>query len=522
MSDRTSQSRQRSRGGRARATALLGVGTLLAGAGVAGLTPGGATASSHREAPAIAGQPQYDNTDLYAFVDPNHPDQVSLIANWIPFEEPGGGPNFYPWATDAHYDIKIDNDDDAKPDVIYRWKFRDSRTPKAGDSFTGNGTFLYTNGPVTSLKDENLLFRQSYDLQRITVRKGPDRVRTVLDDAPVAPSHVGDAAMPDYQSLRDAAVKTYGDNRHSFAGQTEDPFFLDLRVFDLLYGGNCMSEAGHDSLAGFNTNAVALQVPRGDLTAKGQDVVGIWSTTSRKNSNGAYKQISRLGQPLVNEVVIPYQVKDTFNSLKPTQDAAALPFVKSSELAATLNAVCGTNAPVKDRDDLVQVFLQGVPGINNPKGAGTPSEMLRLNTRWQDGQTFDRLGVLGGDKNGFPNGRRLQDDVVDIAIQAVAGELKGMPNDLGDGVNSNDSAFSSTFPYVGLPHSGSIEKDAPPAQSPQSLLPGAAKGSGPSGGFPVGQVGLIGLGALALMAGAAMARAAARRPVPAAGSTATA
>jgi hypothetical protein len=517
MSDRTSQS---ARGRRARATALLGVGTLLAGAGVAGLAPGGATASSHREAPAIAGQSQYDNTDLYAFVDPNHPDQVSLVANWIPFEEPGGGPNFYPWATDAQYDIRIDNDDDAKPDVIYRWKFRDSRTPKASDSFTGNGTFLYTNGPVTSLKDENLLFRQTYDLQRITVRKGPDKVRKVLDNAPVAPSHVGDAAMPDYRSLRDAAVRTYGTSRHSFAGQSEDPFFLDLRVFDLLYGGDCMSEAGHDSLAGFNTNALALQVPRGDLTAKGQDVVGIWSTTSRKNSNGDYKQVSRLGQPLVNEVVIPYQVKDTFNSLKPTQDAAALPFVENSELAATLNAVCGTNAPVKDRDDLVQVFLQGVPGINNPKGAGTPSEMLRLNTRWQDGQTFDRLGVLGGDKNGFPNGRRLQDDVVDIAIQAVAGELKGMPNDLGDGVNSNDSAFSSAFPYVGLPHSGSIEKDAPPAQSPQSLVPGAARGGGPSDGFPAGQLGLSGLGALALVAGAAMARAAARRP--ATGSTATA
>jgi hypothetical protein len=212
-------------------------------------------------------------------------------------------------------------------------------------------------------------------------------------------------------------------------------------------------------------------------------------------------------------------VKDTFNSLKPTQDAAALPFVKNSELAATLNAVCGTDAPVKDRDDLVQVFLQGVPGINNPQGAGVPSEMLRLNTKWQDGQTFSRLGVLGGDRNGFPNGRRLQDDVVDIAIQAVAGELKGMPNDLGDGVDSNDSAFSSSFPYLGLPHSGSIEKDAPPAQAPQSLLPGAAKGDGPSGGFPAGQVGLIGLGALTLAAGAVMTRSAARRPAT---STATA
>jgi hypothetical protein len=268
--------------------------------------------------------------------------------------------------------------------------------------------------------------------------------------------------MPDYAALRNAAVTTYGGTRKSFAGQAEDPFFLDLRVFDVLYGGNCMTEAGHDSLAGFNVNSLALQVPRSDLTSKGQDVVGIWSTTDRKNSKGAYKQISRLGQPLVNEVVIPYKVKDTFNSLKPSQDAAALPYVQNSELAATLNAVCGTHAPVKNRTDLVQVFLQGVPGINNPKGQGTPSEMLRLNTKWQAGQTFNRLGVLGGDRNGFPNGRRLQDDVLDIALQAVGGELKGMPNDLGDGVNANDKPFSSTFPFLGLPDSGSITKTVGP------------------------------------------------------------
>jgi len=251
--------------------------------------------------------------------------------------------------------------------------------------------------------------------------------------------------MPDYAALRNAAVKSYGGSRKSFAGQAEDPFFLDLRVFDVLYGGNCMTEAGHDSLAGFNVNALALQVPRSDLTSKGQDVVGIWSTTDRKNSKGAYKQISRLGQPLVNEVVIPYKVKDTFNSLKPTQDAAALPYVQNSELAATLNAVCGTHAPVHNRTDLVQVFLQGVPGINNPRGKGTPSEMLRLNTKWQAGQSFNRLGVLGGDRNGFPNGRRLQDDVVDISLQAVGGELKGMPNDLGDGVNTEGDEWAPTI-----------------------------------------------------------------------------
>jgi hypothetical protein len=494
---------QSGRAARARATALVGVGTLLVGGGLAGLGPGGASASSHREAPAISGQPQYDNTDVYAFVDPNTPDKVSLIANWIPFEEPGGGPNFYPWATDARYTIKIDNDDDARADIEYRWTFRDARTPRPSDSFSGNGTFLYTNGPVTSLTDENLLFRQTYTLTR-TVYGG--RTTVLLRNAPVAPSHVGDAGMPNYNALRNAAVRTFQGSRKSFAGQAEDPFFLDLRVFDVLYGGDCMSEAGHDSLAGFNVNSVALQVPRTDLTAKGRDVVGIWSTTDRKNAGGSYRQVSRLGQPLVNEVVIPYHVKDTFNSLRPKDDAAALPFVTEPEAAALLKNVCGVDAPLKNRTDLVQVFLTGVPGINNAEGKGTPSEMLRLNTRRQVGQGFSRLGVLGGDPNGFPNGRRLQDDVLDIALQAVGGELKGNPNDLGDGVDSNDSSFSTTFPYLGLPHSGSITKDAPPAQSPQSLLAGGTRNTGPSDGFPAGEVSLVALGVLAVAAGAAAGR----------------
>ena len=264
-------------------------------------------------------------------MDSQQTDFVNIVANWQPFAEPGGGPNFYPWATDARYNVNIDNDYDGRPDVIYRWTFRDARTPGPKDSFTGNGTFLYNNGPVTSLTDENLLFRQTYDLERIKVRKGPNKTRTLLNNAPAAPSFVGDASMPDYEALRDAAVRSFqGAGRKAFAGQAEDPLFLDLRVFDLLYGGDCMSQAGHDSLAGFNVNTLALHVPRRDLVANGRAVVGIWSTTDRQNAKGNYKQISRLGQPLVNEVVIPYQVKDTFNALKPRQDAAALPFVKNS------------------------------------------------------------------------------------------------------------------------------------------------------------------------------------------------
>jgi hypothetical protein len=432
------------------------------------------------------------------------------VPNGPPFSEPSGGPTFHPRATDARHPTQIDTDYDAKPDVVYRGKFRNSRTPKAKDSFTGNGTFLTNTGPVTSLKDKNLLFRQTYTLKRIQVRKGKDKVRTLLKNAPVAPSFVGDASMPNYNALRDAAIKSFqGSGRQAFAGQAEDPFFLDLRVFDVLYGGDCATEAGHDTLAGFNVNTLAIKVQRRDLVANGRAVVGIWSTTDRKNARGGFKQVSRLGQPLVNEVVIPYQVKDTFNSLKPRQDAAALPFVLNSELAATLNAVCGTSAPVKNRTDLAQIFLKGLPGINNPRGKERAAEYLRLNTEWQKGQTDSRLGVLGGDKNGFPNGRRLSDDVVDIALQAVGGVLKGnaeQAKTLGDGVNKNDTEFGADFPYVALPHSGSITKDAPPADSGSALLTGGTTNTGGNGGFPTGQVSLLGFGALAMMAGAVVAR----------------
>jgi hypothetical protein len=496
---------------KARATALLGVGTLLVGGGIAGLAPGSASASSHREAPGILGQPQYDNTDVYAFVSPDKTNTVTLVSNWDPFEEPGGGPNFYPWATDAHYNIKIDNDQDAKADIVYTWQFHTTRTPGPKDSFSGNGTFLSNNGPVTSLTDENLLLRQTYTLTRHVFGHG---TKVLVKNAPAAPSFAGDASMPDYSALRNAAIRTYGGSRKVFAGQADDPFFLDLRVFDVLYGGNCGTEVGHDSLAGFNVNSVALQVPRSDLTSK-KDVVGVWSTTDRKNAKGQYRQISRLGQPLVNEAVIPYRVKDTFNSIPPSKDAAALPFVQKPELAQLLNKVCGFNAPTANRKDLVQIFLQGIPGINKAKGAVTPSEELRLNTRWQANQPGNsRLGVLGGDKNGYPNGRRLADDVLDISLQAVGGEVAGTlgkgsgntdnPNDLGDAVNVNDAGFGAHFPYLALPHSGSVTKTTTPTNSGQTLLTGG--GQSPRGGFPAGQVGLIGLGALALVGGAIAAR----------------
>ncbi len=501
------------RTGRARHLSWLACGVLLAGTGLAGLAPGTASASSHREAPGITDTPKVDNTDVYAFVSPDKANSVTLIANWIPFEEPAGGPNFYPWETGARYEIHVDNNGDAKADITYRWRFRNVRAPRPSDSFTGLGTFLYNNGPVTSLTDPNLLFRQQYTLKVITHGK----TRTLTRYGRVAPSNVGKASMPAYESLRDAAIQRAGGVK-TFAGQAEDPFFLDLRLFDLLFGdqGTCNKEIGHDTLNGYNVNTIALKVPTRMLRTKSDPVIGVWSTTSRLNGDGHMVQVSRLGQPLVNELVIPYQLKDAFNSIDPTKDAVALPYVLKPELASLLKNVCGVNAATRNRQDLVTIFLTGIKGLNQPKNV-TPSEQLRLNTSIPPTRYPKRLGVLAGDLAGFPNGRRLADDVVDIELQAAGGLLAGTlgPNSgnrdnkaagaLGDAVDRNASGFGRDFPYVGLPHSGSVPQYSPPARHGETLLTGG-DGRSPSGGQPTGALLALGLGLLAIVAGAVGSR----------------
>lgn len=427
--------------GRRRTSRLVATGALaLAGVVTAGLaTAGPAAASSHREAPGVAGTPRVDTTDVYAFLSPDKQDTVTLVANWLPFSEPTGGPNFYTFDDDAWYDIAVDTDGNAKPDVIYRWDFR--------TRVRNGNSFLYNTGPVRSLKDPNLNVVQTYDVSEY--RKG--KWNRIVKDAIVAPSNVGKASMPDYASLRRQAVYRYG-GKDVFAGQADDPFFLDLRVFNLLYGGN-LSEVGNDTLAGYNVNSVAIRVPVSELGGS-KNIIGVVSQTSKKDSHGKYRQVSRLGNPLVNEVVIPIKEKDRFNASVPKDDGQFLKFVTNPELPKVVEKVAGIKAPAEPRNDLVQVFLTGVPGLNQPRNV-TPSEQLRLNLKPFWGQKYNRLGVIGGDKNGFPNGRRLTDDVVDAALQVVEGELVGSPNDLSDKVDANDVRFEREFPYVGLPTSGS-------------------------------------------------------------------
>jgi hypothetical protein len=425
---------------------MFAAGTALLATGAAGLASLQATASSHREAPLISGQPEYDNTDVYAFVSPDKPDTTTLIANFLPFQEPAGGPNFFKFASDAAYDVNLDTDGDAQQDIAFRFTFK--------DSFRNPNTFLYNTGPVTSLNDPDLNFRQTFDLEVVQFKKGrPVRSRKLASKAQVAPSNVGKASMPDYKTLRKQAIKKLTGGGQAFAGQADDPFFADLRVFDLLYGAN-LKEVGNDTLRGYNVNTVALQVPTKLLASAKQPIVGVFTTVSRRNASGKQVQVSRLGAPLVNEVVLPVKAKDRFNGSKPKDDAQFGKFVTNPELPKLIEAIYKIKAPAEPRNDLVQVFLTGVPKLNQPPKVKA-SEMLRLNTSIKPAKAPKRLGVLDGDNAGFPNGRRLTDDVIDISLQAVEGELLGKKNDLGDAVDSNDQAFEKSFPYVAQPIAGS-------------------------------------------------------------------
>lgn len=450
-----------------RALLGLGVAAALTASSLALLRTDSGDASSHREAPAIAGDPRNDNTDVYAFVSPDKAGTVTLLSNWIPFQEPQGGPNFYTFDTKSRYNIKIDNNGDAKPDITYRWTFRD-------EDRRGTDTFLYNNGPVTSLDDRNLLYRQRYTLKRIA----HGRTTTLVEGGIVAPSNVGPASMPDYATLRSQAVTGLRGGGKAFAGQSDEAFFLDLRVFDLLYGGD-LTQVGQDTTKGYNVSTLGLQVPVEDLVLKGDTkrnpVIGVWSTTDKFNGR-RHVQVSRLGNPLVNEVVAPAGLKDAFNALPPDRDADVPALVKrvtDPEVARLLQSVYGIKAPPAPRADLVQIFLTGVAKGNGPIAADLnalslnkdvrgvrPAEMLRLNTAVPPSKDPDRLGVLAGDPQGFPNGRRLGDDVVDIALQAVAGAArtgKLVPG-LTDKVDANDKPFGPAFPYIPLPSNVAVNQ----------------------------------------------------------------
>lgn len=448
-----------------------------------------AFASSHREAPLITEDPTMDNTDVYVFRSPDAPNTVTIIANYIPLEEPGNGPNFYNFSTAGVYEIHIDNNGDAKEDITYQFQFR--------NDLRNANTFLYNTGPVLTLDSANLNFRQFYTVNRIAGARRTGAMTNLGGQFQVAPANIGPKSTPDYAALANGAVFDLGNNAGKvFAGPRDDSFFVDIgSIVDLLtlrpvqqlhkIPPVAQSANGVDGLKGYNVHTIAIQVPISQLVSGGQvpananaanAVIGVWASSSRsrvtvlnpalgRQSLGGLTQVSRLGMPLVNEVVLSRAFKDIFNGSEPSGDAPLFTSnetfrnrVLNPETATLMNALYGVDVPPAPRNDLVQVFLTGLPGANQPPNV-TPAEMIRLNVAVPVTASPNRLGALAGDLGGFPNGRRLTDDVVDISLRVVAGVLvpgydKSPNNALTDGVDANDKAFLTTFPYAALPHQG--------------------------------------------------------------------
>ena len=423
--------------------------------------------SSHREAPLTSIDPTGDNTDTYAFTAQDAPGALTIVGTWVPFEDPAGGPNFYKFDDNAHYYLNIDNTGDGVADVRYLFDFKTKVRNK--------NSFLYTNGqPVDSVNSPNRNVVQTYSVTRIA--KGHSRV--IARKVPTPPSNVGPKTIPNYEQAQAGAIKGLPGGGKVFAGQREDPFFAALgRIFDTvnLTGAGLGNQGGGvDDLAGYAVQSIVLQVPESDVTRDGKSVaddkaanavVGVWASTERQaisvngKGHGSFTQISRLGNPLVNEVIIPLGQKDRFNRTQPKDDATNYgQYVLQPELAAVLNKLFPgqVNAPEKNRTDIVQAVLQGIPGLNAFPGAAgkNATDTLKINLGTPPSASPNRLGVLAGDNAGYPNGRRLTDDAVDIDLQVVAGALKDNKVPLGDGVNQNDVQFLSEFPYVAPPKPG--------------------------------------------------------------------
>ncbi len=476
---------------RARRRWLVAVPLAATAAAVAvALAPPFGGASSHREAPSISEDPTADNTDVYAFRSPDAPDTATLVANFVPFEEPAGGPNFYRFSDNVKYEIKVDNTGDGKEDVTYEFRFK--------TKIKNPNTFLYNTAAITydAAKGEytNLNLTQTYTVRKITYDdKGRAQVRTIGRDLLTPPNNVGPRSTPNYESLVAPAIYSAKSGTKVFAGQRDDPFYADIGgIFDLLgfrsAPPGAFETGGVDGLKGYSVNTIALQVPITQLTGtKGvptdvndtNSVVGVYSTASRpvigKGGKTRWQQVSRLGEPLINEVVIPLGKKDLWNRSDPADDKQFERHYLKPELAGILNALYAIGAPTENRVDLTAVLLTGIPP-NNPLGAPTTqiskkpakADLLRVNLAVPPTTgTQNRIGLLAGDGDGFPNGRRLVDDVVDIEERAVAGVIApvfGLPAPngsnaalaplLGDGVNANDVPFLPSFPYVATPGSG--------------------------------------------------------------------
>jgi hypothetical protein len=448
--------------------------------------------SSHREAPEISKDPVADNTDVYAFVSPDRPETVTLIANYIPLQQPNGGPNFYEFGDDVLYEIHVSNAGDARADVTYQFRFT--------TTIRNEDTFLYNVGPISSLDDPNWNRPQKYTVTRI-LRDGGS---TVLGtDLAVPPVNVGVRSTPNYPKLAAAAIHDLGHQRRVFAGQRAEGFHVDLgsifdlgtlRPFEMAHLIPSAAAVGVNGGQGLNVHSIALQVPISDLTRHGNaphavldpgSVIGVWASASRRKSRvfdsetgtsigyGPFQQVSRLGNPLFNEVIVPMAEKDQWNSHAPDADGVFNKYVIKPELGSLLPVLYPGVFPklaayTGPRRDLQAILMTGIPstvvaGFQNNTGA-TLADLLRLNVAIPPAKKPSTLGILEGDLAGFPNGRRVTDDVLTIELRAIAGatiplvDPKFTPDaaalKVTDGTRNTNARYLDTFPYLGIPADG--------------------------------------------------------------------
>jgi len=449
--------------------------------------------SSHREAPEISKDPVADNTDVYAFVSPDRPDTVTLIANYIPLEGPAGGPNFFEFGDDVLYQIFVDNDGDGVGDVTYQFTFQTTlRDPT---------TFLYNTGPISSLNDPNWNKRQFYTLTKVDQF---GQVTVLGSNLACPPCNIGPFSTPNYAALAQVAVHTLPTGETVFAGQRAEGFYvdlgsvfdeLDLRPFQNLHINPMPAAPGVNGTNHLNVHTLAIQVPKRHLTSDGSvptdptkpsSVIGVYASASRRKAtilddqgnnveSGPWVQVSRLGSPLFNEAIIPLGKKDFWNTQAPKDDAQFLVHVQNQEVPRRLvqfypGVFPHLAAYTKPRADMVAIFLTGIPAGIVPGfstfTSTTLADLLRLNLAIPPATSPSILGVLGGDLAGFPNGRRVADDVFTIELRALAGATIPLVDhsftpdppaaDVTDGLSpaSINAAFLSSFPYLGVPYDG--------------------------------------------------------------------
>jgi hypothetical protein len=465
-------------------------------------------AASHREAPLTALDHPADITDFFAFVSYDDPTKVTFLLNVDPLLEPANGPNYFPFDPDVLYSIKIDNNYDAVEDISFEFRFTtEVRAPTVFTGFVGAGSGIggVILPAITALDGSGaagLSLRQHYTVTMVK-GSGSTAVRTDLTPANqslfAVPSNVGPRTMPNYTALAKQGIFSLGNGIRVFAGTVDDPFFIDLgATFDSLNfrpgafltgnpplltaaeDANSTFNTAADTLSGFNVNCIAIEVPISLISTQGKPTIGAWGATYRQamtvrsatgpnTGQGDFVQVQRMGNPLINEVIIGTGDKDKWSRSLPKDDAQFASYALQPLLATVFNTVFGIAVPPTPRTDLLPL-VQYTPVITGDPSipAGPVADLLRLNTSVKptDPASRSRLGVLGGDGAGFPNGRRVSDDVTDIAMRAVAGALAGpqFSYRLGDGVNVNDVPYQETFPYVAFAQSGRNRRHVDPAE----------------------------------------------------------